>query len=133
MSAESDLSPAELGRTMTAPPGVQEDAHDSPDPQLTDEHDHADREVRLRLTGGGHAYVTDCDPHSGEERPVYVHRLAAVAWGLLDGLDDPRHVHHDLSDWTSEEAAERAGVPWLNAESVLTAELPDDHARHHFK
>ena len=30
----------------------------------------------------------------GSDRYVYVHRLAAVAWRILDGLGDPRDVHH---------------------------------------
>lgn len=126
MSADADdVDPRELGRSMTAPPGVDDD-RDEPEGD-----DDRDGRVRLRQTGGGHAYVTDTDPHSATERPVYVHRLAAVAWGLLDGLDDPHHVHHDLSGWASDDAPETAGVPWVNAQPVLEAETPDDHARQH--
>lgn len=55
----------------------------------------------------------------GRERYVYVHRLAAVAWGILDGLDDPRHVHHVN------------GVKWFNTEDNLEARQPDRHADHH--
>lgn len=53
----------------------------------------------------------------GEQREVYiyVHRLAAVAWGVLDGLDDNRHVHH------------RQAVPWYNAVENLEAVEPDHH------
>ena len=74
----------------------------------------------FRATGEGYAYVAATTPHDGRERPVYLHRLAAVAWGVLDGLDDPRHVHH--SEWS---------IPWLNVEENLAAEEPDDHALYH--
>ena len=53
------------------------------------------------------------------ERYVYVHRLAAVAWGILDGLDDDRHVHH------------RQSVGWLNTEANLEARDPVRHADYH--
>ena len=55
----------------------------------------------------------------GRDRYVYVHRLAAVAWGILDGLDDPRHVHHV------------DGINWLNIEENLEARAPDRHADFH--
>lgn len=56
--------------------------------------------------------------HDGRAtRYVSVHRLAAVAWGLLDGMDDPREVHHITE------------VGWLNAESNLEALPPQEHAR----
>lgn len=130
MSADADdVDPRELGRAMEAPPGV--DGYDCDDGPRRD-HDRGGR-VRLRQTGGGHAYVTDTDPHSATERPVYVHRLAAVAWDVLDALDDPRHVHHDLTEWAGVDAPETAGVPWVTAEPVLEAEAPDDHARQHFR
>jgi hypothetical protein len=65
----------------------------------------------------GYERVREWDPDEGREQYVYVHRLAAVAWGILDGLDDPRHVHH-----------ERA-IPWYNAEDNLRAVEPDRHGR----
>lgn len=85
-------------------------------------HEDASRDgsVRFRATGEGYAYVTDTTPHGGRERPVYLHRLAAVAWGVLEGLDDPRHVHH----------CERS-IPWLNVEENLAAEAPEDHYLYH--
>jgi hypothetical protein len=55
----------------------------------------------------------------GRERYVYVHRLAAVAWGILDGLDDPRHVHHIN------------GVPWCNTEDNFEAVDERTHAEYH--
>jgi hypothetical protein len=58
----------------------------------------------------------DTEPGYGE-RYVYVYRLAAVAWGILDGLDDTREVHHD------------PGAPCLTAEWALSAQTPDEHAR----
>jgi len=76
--------------------------------------------VRFRSTGGGYAYVAETTPHAGRERPVYLHRLAAVAWGILDGLDDARHVHHC-----------EHSVPLLNVEDNLAAEKPEDHYAHH--
>jgi hypothetical protein len=65
----------------------------------------------------GYERVREWDRVEQREVYVYVHRLAAVAWDVLDDLDDPRHVHHERS------------VPWFNAESNLRAEWPDDHAR----
>ena len=55
----------------------------------------------------------------GRERYVYVHRLAAVAWGILDGLDDDRHVHH------------RIPIQWLTTEENLEARAPPDHGHFH--
>lgn len=68
--------------------------------------------VRMRATGEGYEYVTDTDPHSGQERPVYVHRLAAIAWLLTD------------QEWRREGVQALAGrdvhhlspIPWFNAE-----------------
>lgn len=77
------------------------------------------RRVRYRMTGEGYEYLTDTDPHSGTERPVYVHRLCGIAWGVLEGLDDPNHVHHEES------------ISWLNIEANLSAKDPRDHADHH--
>lgn len=51
------------------------------------------------------------------EHYVYTYRLAAVAWGVLDGLGDDRHVDHlDC-------------CPAHTAESNLQAVEPDNHAR----
>jgi len=58
---------------------------------------------------------------NGRERYVYVHRLAAVAWDVLDGLDDPRHVHHVN------------GVEWCNTEDNLEARDPVSHADYHLR
>lgn len=55
----------------------------------------------------------------GRERYVYVHPLAAVAWGILDGLDDDRHVHHVN------------GVRWANIEDNLEARDPVEHGDYH--
>lgn len=57
------------------------------------------------------------DPEERRERYVYTHRLAAVAWDVLDGLDDERHVHHVTE------------VPWLNTEENLEAVEPDEHGQ----
>jgi hypothetical protein len=55
------------------------------------------------------------DTASGERRCVSLHRLAAVAWGVLDGLDDSQEVHH------------RSGVQCETAEGVLEALSPEQH------
>lgn len=59
----------------------------------------------------------------GRRKDVYVsvHRLAAVAWGIIDGLDDERHVHHSISH------------PFLNTEDNLVAVEPDEHGAHHLQ
>jgi hypothetical protein len=67
--------------------------------------------------GDGYERIRYYDSTTRRERYVYVHRLAAVAWGILDGLDDGRHVHHEMV------------VPWTNIESELTAVEPDRHGR----
>jgi len=113
-SLDSDASPEELGRRFAH--GQLDD--DREGDRVDDDHE-ADRRVRFRATGEGYAYVTDRPAR--EERPAYLHRLTAVAWGILDGLDDPRHVHHETP------------IPWLNTEENLTAESPENHAEHHLK
>lgn len=57
----------------------------------------------LGVSGSGYSEVLGPD---GER--VYTHRLVAVAHGLLDGLDDPRDVHHERH-------------PWINAPDALAA------------
>lgn len=77
------------------------------------------RSLRFRMTGEGYEYATDTDPHTRQERPAYIHRLAALAWGVLEDVDDSRHVHHQTS------------VPWLNTEDNLEAVEPREHADYH--
>jgi|GEM_PF-1798244 len=73
--------------------------------------------ARFETRGDGYERWRSWD---GErERYVYVHRLAAVAWGILDGLDDPRYVHHVN------------GIEWLNSEDNLEARDPVDHGDYH--
>lgn len=57
--------------------------------------------VVLDTTGSGYAAVVE----QAGGRPVYVHRLVAVAHDVLDGLDDPRHVHHTVHPWVNSAAA----------------------------
>ena len=77
--------------------------------------------VRLdtRGDGKGHRLLrVDGDDVAGEHpRFVAVHRLAAVAWGRLDGLDDPREIHH------ADES------PGHNADTNLVALSPEAHGR----
>lgn len=119
----------DLGAGLEAPPGYE-----------TDE-DEAEEAVEslpsgpfFRMTGIGYEYVSPTSPHDDAgERPVYIHRLAAYAWRIIDGLDDSRHVHHDVPDeWRTETETDAAGVPWLTLEDLLTAERPDEHATYHF-
>jgi len=91
----------------------------------------AEAEVTLQATGLGYEYVAE-RRRDARERPVYVHRLAAVAWGILDGLDDEREVHHEVPEaWRSVDGPDDAGIPWLQAEHCLIAEQPAEHARRH--
>jgi len=113
MSAEM-ADPVEAGRELARSAPSQREAVES------DEAPREEPRVFFRATGEGYAYVAASRPQDGRERPVYLHRLAAVAWGVLDGLDDPRHVHH--CEWS---------IPWLNVEENLEAETPDEHALYH--
>ena len=93
--------------------------------------DESEVEVIITATGLGHEYVAE-NRRGSRERPVYVHRLAAVAWGILDGLDDEREVHHEVPEaWRSVDDTEDAGIPWLQAEACLSAHEPAEHARRH--
>lgn len=74
--------------------------------------------------GYGLVVVDGEDTEDGRRRYVSEHRLAAVAWGVLEGLDDPREVHH-----RGELVEELTGVPCLTAEGGLEALEPEDHAR----
>jgi len=58
------------------------------------------------------------EDHSGTRpRYVAVHRLVATAHGLLDGLDDPREVHH------------LDGCPVHNSVANLDSMDPREHGR----
>jgi hypothetical protein len=105
-----------------------------------------DRRLRWRTTGGGHSWVSDRpDRHA---TPVYLHRLTAVAWGILrdsdpddpvaedrltDALADPRDVHHEVPDsWIgADEPTPSGSIPWLDTEATLSAETRTDHSRRH--
>lgn len=67
----------------------------------------------------GYVYLrADGDDVSGVgPRYVAIHRLASLAWGLIDSLDDPREIHHI------------DGVPTHNAEQNLEALGSDEHGR----
>lgn len=88
----------------------------------------------LLTTGDGHEYWAEENSHTGTERPVYVHRLAAVAWGILDHIWEPEEIHHTLpEEWLDDRDTRYAGIPWLTAEWAIEAADPTDHALHHFR
>lgn len=49
--------------------------------------------VRVLFSGDGYRMLSDGRPGDATGW-VYEHRLTAYAWGLLDGLDDDRQIHH---------------------------------------
>lgn len=81
------------------------------------------RRVRVRATGEGYEYLTDTDPHSAAERPVYVHRLAAIAWCL----DEDQWADRGVRALAGHDVHHETPIPWLNTEENL--ELVD--AREH--
>ena len=66
----------------------------------------------LRTSGSGYTYV-----ESPDERPVYIHRLVAVAHGKMESLGDGRDVHH------------KDGITWVNSPENLTPVPPWEHRR----
>jgi hypothetical protein len=107
--------------------------HSSRSRTVTNREEPEDRDVRWYATGDGHQYVAEFPSRDGRERPVYLHRLAAVAWGVIDSLADPREVHHNVpAEWREERDPGRSGIPWLDMEEVLEAVDPAEHSRHHF-
>lgn len=64
----------------------------------------------------------------------YVHRLAALAWGILDGIDDPREVHHGVPpDVLGDDPEPAGGLPFLNVEWALEAVDDVTHFERHCK
>lgn len=53
------------------------------------------------------------------EENVAVHRLAALAWGIIESWDEDCHIHHIN------------GIPWDTREENLEALPPADHLRLH--
>ena len=76
-------------------------------------------EITRRGDGKGYGLVrADPEDHGGlGRRYVTVDRLAAVAWGVLDGLGDDREVHH--VDY----------APVHTAETNLEALPPEKHGQ----
>lgn len=64
---------------------------------------------------GLHGYERWEHFHRGTRATVYVHRLAGVAWGVIDSIYDEQHVHHPIP------------IPWLNTEWNLEGVPPDEH------
>lgn len=106
----------------------------------TERQSRGDQHVRIRMTGEGYEYVSDADPHSGKERPVYLHRLCVVAWSDAETTADAlaeiecHDVHHQIPiEWLSEEERESPGatrsIPWLNVEAGLSPEEWTAHRR----
>jgi len=78
--------------------------------------------VRVTYRTGGypilHVDGDDVEDDAPRERGVvHIHRLAGVAWGILDGLDQEVDVHHV------------DGVPSNTSESNLDALQREDHSR----
>jgi hypothetical protein len=75
--------------------------------------------IQYRSDGKGHLLIrADGDDVEGVgPRFVQAHRLAAIAWGELDSLDDPREVDHLDS------------VPCHNAQENLDAVDDATHGR----
>lgn len=85
---------------------------------------------RFETRSDGYERLRVWDRVEQRERYVYLHRLAAVAWGVLDGLGDDRHVHHEVpGPWLDELGAATLGVPWLTVEGGIEAVEPDEHSR----
>jgi hypothetical protein len=49
--------------------------------------------IRTIISDGGYRYLSDGHPRQDTSALVLEHRLTAVAWGLIDGLDDEREVY----------------------------------------
>jgi hypothetical protein len=101
------------------------------------ERDLLDRARRVAHLAANAAVDGDLDADPEGEKPVYIHRLAAWVWGVLESpffTEDPREVHHHtLADWVGSDPIPKGGIPWFTAEDHLTAERPDEHAEHHFR
>ena len=52
------------------------------------------QDVRLWTSAAGYRYISVEHPTDGSVDVVSEHRLAAVAWGVIEGLGDSREVHH---------------------------------------
>jgi hypothetical protein len=77
------------------------------------------REVRILVSDEGYRYLAVGHPSDEDVVVVPEHRLAAVAWGLLEGLDDEREIHHIDRSKTH------------TAESNLAAFTRDNHIEQH--
>lgn len=75
--------------------------------------------VSLRTSSEGYRYIEVGHPRDEGHKSVLEHRLAAVAWGLLDGLGDDREIHH-VDDMTT-----------VTAEWAIEAVTRDEHVERH--
>ena len=75
--------------------------------------------VRLLTSADGYRYICVGHPSDGDAAVVPEYRLAAYAWGLLDGLGDSREIHH----------VDRCRAH--TAEGNLVALSRDDHIEQH--
>lgn len=125
-----------LGAGLEAPPGYEDETDDEQADE--DETELGEPTVYFSMTGGGHDYVSPTSPHDPEgEFPMYVHRLTAWAWDVLESpffAEDAREVHHHVPEaWVGDDPVPKGGIPWFTAEDHLLAERPDDHAtKYHF-
>lgn len=95
-----------------------------------------------QYNGGGYERVRSWEvvPGHSTEGPkdVYasIHRLCALAWGVLSDFDDDRDVHHHtpdehVVDLRADQERPEGDVPWLNVEWALEARERPDHCKYH--
>jgi len=77
------------------------------------------RDVRLWTSAAGYRYISVEHPDDGSVDVISEHRLAAVAWGVLETLGDSQEVHH----------SDRCKAN--TAESNLVACSREDHIERH--
>lgn len=78
----------------------------------------SDSEISVWTSSDGYRYIR-VGPARDPEGVIAEHRAAAFAWGLIDGLDSEREIHH--SD----------GIKCLTSEEQLEALEREDHIETH--
>lgn len=85
--------------------------------------------VRVLFSGDGYRMLSDGRPGDATGW-VYEHRLTAYAWGLLDGLDDDRQIHHvdHAPAHSAEDNLVAVGLERHAEYHLLAGEEPDEWA-----